>query len=559
MKQLISLISALFLITAISVAQTWDGSTSTDWHTASNWNTNSVPSSGANVVIPNVTNDPVINSSDVTLNNLTINSGAVLTVQSGIGLKVDGTFSEGDDPERLVLESGAFFFYNGTGAYGTYKIAFDQDQWEFIIVPVENQLLGIFSGMYVKTFDEPTNSWEYLTNPNYPLGSFEGFAVFSNSSSDLPEFLEGKEKVKGSSYSGDATKSPSEITVSGLFKTGSYSSGTLSYQDEGWNLMGNPYPTTLDWDASGGWTKNSTSTTYFVWNGDPNNSNLGAYVYHKSPFFIFPAEGTADRYIAVRQAFIGQAGSTSSSLGVNNSAKYFGSDFYWKVGQDIISSGILKGVLESPTDGDYISFKVNWGDETNPYSNEVMFRFYNHALVTFGYDLQADVPWLPSETLSEVYICDASQNMLINTLDDYSDGTMATLGLACDFSGTSEISIWENEIDGDFDVKLFDTKTHSYHYLTASDYSFSHTPLDNPVRFRIIFEDNSKSSEIITDEMDMQELSSGKFQLLNLMGQVVNGKIYQNIKEIREDQTLNSEIYLVIDKNSGKSQKILIK
>ena len=31
-----------------------------DWNTAANWSTNSVPTSSDDVIIPNVTNDPII-------------------------------------------------------------------------------------------------------------------------------------------------------------------------------------------------------------------------------------------------------------------------------------------------------------------------------------------------------------------------------------------------------------------------------------------------------------------------------------------------------------------
>ncbi|MBW1803088.1 MAG: hypothetical protein JRJ85_20435, partial [Deltaproteobacteria bacterium] len=58
---------------------TWDGSESTDWNTAANWDYNQVPSADAIVIIPDVTNDPVL-ASDVTIASITIQSGAELSV-----------------------------------------------------------------------------------------------------------------------------------------------------------------------------------------------------------------------------------------------------------------------------------------------------------------------------------------------------------------------------------------------------------------------------------------------------------------------------------------------
>nr|NQU92603.1 hypothetical protein [Bacteroidota bacterium] len=72
----------------------WDGSTDSDWNDGTNWDGGSVPTSGDNVVIPNVTNDPVIANytpgSPAQCDNLTINSGASLTIAAGNALTVGG-------------------------------------------------------------------------------------------------------------------------------------------------------------------------------------------------------------------------------------------------------------------------------------------------------------------------------------------------------------------------------------------------------------------------------------------------------------------------------------
>lgn len=64
----------------------WDGSTSTDWNTASNWTNNAVPTSSDNVVIPSLpTNQPhVLSGDDAECRDISIESGASLTYDSGI-------------------------------------------------------------------------------------------------------------------------------------------------------------------------------------------------------------------------------------------------------------------------------------------------------------------------------------------------------------------------------------------------------------------------------------------------------------------------------------------
>lgn len=79
------LVLLLLLLTAFlspsyvnAQTNTWDGSTSTDWNTASNWSLNLVPTAAHDVIIPNSVpgsnDDPVINTAAV-CSTLTMNSG----------------------------------------------------------------------------------------------------------------------------------------------------------------------------------------------------------------------------------------------------------------------------------------------------------------------------------------------------------------------------------------------------------------------------------------------------------------------------------------------------
>ncbi len=74
----------------ISAATTWTGATSTEWATATNWNPTGPPTSSDAVIIPNVTNAPVISSGNYSVGDLTIASGAVLTLSSGVVLSTYG-------------------------------------------------------------------------------------------------------------------------------------------------------------------------------------------------------------------------------------------------------------------------------------------------------------------------------------------------------------------------------------------------------------------------------------------------------------------------------------
>jgi len=46
--------------------------------------------------------------------------------------------------------------------------------------------------------------------------------------------------------------------------------------DDGWNLVGNPYPSAIDWDAAVGWTRFNLNNAIYIWN--PNAANYASYV-----------------------------------------------------------------------------------------------------------------------------------------------------------------------------------------------------------------------------------------------------------------------------------------
>ncbi|MBI1766694.1 MAG: putative Ig domain-containing protein [Acidobacteria bacterium] len=74
---------------------TWTGAVSSDWHTAGNWSNNAVPASGADVTLPasGVTNEVSISTGDVTVNNLTLNTGRTLNLTNNHTLTINGTLT----------------------------------------------------------------------------------------------------------------------------------------------------------------------------------------------------------------------------------------------------------------------------------------------------------------------------------------------------------------------------------------------------------------------------------------------------------------------------------
>jgi hypothetical protein len=100
-------------------AVTWSGTTSTNWATASNWTPPYLPDATIDVTVPSTTNKPAVNASiQAVCKNITINSGASLTINPQGSLTVSGnlTNNAGATGLSLVSDVTAANVENGTGS-----------------------------------------------------------------------------------------------------------------------------------------------------------------------------------------------------------------------------------------------------------------------------------------------------------------------------------------------------------------------------------------------------------------------------------------------------------
>ncbi|KAA3616964.1 MAG: T9SS C-terminal target domain-containing protein [Calditrichaeota bacterium] len=78
---------------SVTTDNTWEGDVSSDWHTAGNWSSNSVPTSTDNVLIPNVTTDPLISNNDAACATMRIESGGLVQLGNSKDLTISGDLS----------------------------------------------------------------------------------------------------------------------------------------------------------------------------------------------------------------------------------------------------------------------------------------------------------------------------------------------------------------------------------------------------------------------------------------------------------------------------------
>jgi hypothetical protein len=490
---------------------TWTGTTSTDWNISTNWSTNAIPTASDNVNIPNVTNDPVVTQSGSSLavcNNITIASGAVVTIATGKSLTVNGTLTNNAGVTGLVVNSGGSLIESTTGVSATVKSDIPATEWHLISVPVSNATSNVFLGRYLQTHSESSNAYTDITPTTNTLTPMKGYALYGE---------------------GGFT-----TTYTGTLNTGAQSYSTAySGSSNGWNLVGNPYPSSIDWSAASGWTK--------------TNVNNAIYVHVSASTWATYIDGTGansgTQYIAPGQGFFVQA-TAAGTLAMTNAVKVHNATTFFKN-----AGATVPNLLRLQVSG-------------NGYSDEAVVHFVPEATAEFDGSFDAHKLYGDVSEAAQVYTL-GSIPLAINSLPATSTVPM---GIYTGAAGTYTLAATEiNDLTG---VTLEDTHTGIFTDLTKSSCSVELTAGESGQRFILHFgplsieEKESSPADIYsyrhTAYIRMNESTTGDIFIYSISGQLV--ATISSASGIKEVQLPVSGTYIVkvVSAKATEVKKIFI-
>ncbi len=256
-------------IAAVINAKTWNGSQNTDWNTAANWTPTGVPTAAHCVVIPDVTNAPVISGGNegfakslTLLENasLLVESNATITVAENVTLAIDEI--TGETTADFTLENNGYLVQtqNTSSNNNNGKITVNKSSTPMFRLeatgwasPVEDQKLydfavgTVFGRVYY--YDETTNA--FSTNGITSESVFEPGQGYS---------------VRAPNTFNPYTESATPTIFEGLFY-GKPNNGDISINvtanNLGYNYVGNPYPSPID--AAEFLSSNSNVASLYFW------------------------------------------------------------------------------------------------------------------------------------------------------------------------------------------------------------------------------------------------------------------------------------------------------
>ncbi len=268
---------------------TWVGTTS-DWHTTTNWNPNSIPTANNHVMIPaSATNNPIISSSANT-NNLQVESGASVTLNSPGNLTVSGSLTNNGS---VTANSGSSIIVSGASNGNiTYKRNISSNAgWFLISSPVAGQDIDAFAAATSLAIGNVSN--------NRGLGSYNnstpGWEYYQQGSTGTGNFTSGLGKAV-------LLTSSEDISFTGTIPTVTRTNISLLTGANNFNLIGNPYPSYV--------SLNDLLTT--------NNSLLAeqtAWLWNHSTSSYAPYNLISNLQIAPGQGFFVKASAATNSFG----------------------------------------------------------------------------------------------------------------------------------------------------------------------------------------------------------------------------------------------------
>ncbi len=424
-----------------------------------------------------------------------------LTVQAGANLQVDGTLNVNGD---LLIESNA----TGTGSVidaGTLAVTGSTttqlylgtnsttDNWRYISAPVSGASSAVVDAVTNKLYywDESSDIWTQISNNATALNIYQGYAV----SSSVARTIE----------------------FTGTLTTGSQgSNNNLSKDNVGYNLVGNPYPSAIDWGSENfpttGLTQTNIETTIWF----RSSGSFGTYNWSGDGT---PANG-GQQYIPVMQGFWVRVSTNPGGIEFTNDVRVHNTQAFYK--QDKAEENIFRIVAEKEgfTDEAVIGFYNNASDGFENYDSEKMFS--------------------NDDNYPQIYTEIEEHLLVINGLSPFTEDKSIQLGFRAQQEGTySLVASNIDDFNSNISVYLEDNLSNDIINLRdVSEYEFTSEIVNSLDRFVLHFiKSGTNSVEKIREKVRIytyqnsvfiQNADNGTIEVYNVLGKLVTKENINN-------------------------------
>lgn len=472
--------------------------------------------------------------------NLNVTTGP-LTIGTAGELTVSGTTTL-TGSQSLVISSTSSgtgsFIDNGISGSGTAKVqryitkynAIGDKMFHFLSSPVTSQAISpSFSNPPANTtddfykFDEPSYTW---------INFRDGAGTGVNPSFGESDFVVGRGYLVA--YNVNSTKEFIGTLNSGTLTTGSGLSG-ISYTASGgggWNLVGNPYASAIDWDNVSSGQRTNVNNAVYVYD------NVGQYYLT----WVNGVGGLTNGIIPPMQGFMVKASASSPALTLENADRVHSGALFYK---------------EEPTVDNVLSLKVDGNDR----SDVTFVRFQDETTATFDGEWDA-YKLMGGSNVPNLYTTVGEDDYSVNSIPFSSRNTPLALNLKVGVGGnhTLTASTLESFPAGAV-ITLKDLQNnYTQDLMTNPVYSFVANPSDAAERFLLFFSGTigiGDTPGMTADPVRIYGIGStvhvngldiagnGHIYVYSLLGQQLQDRNYSNTNTATIDLSGNTGYYIV--------------
>ncbi|NVO20891.1 MAG: T9SS type A sorting domain-containing protein [Bacteroidetes bacterium] len=524
-----------------------------------------------------------LTGSSLIATNATIASGAKFQIDIDKQVTVNGTLVNNAGNSGLVIKSsstrtGSLLHYSANVAATVERYIANDWKWHFLSSPVSSQ--AIWPEFAPSPSGSPLSfgasdwKWDfYYWNPNtsiesglYWVNLRKSTGDYNDAAVDIPGSYAGygtstppvMTTGRGylASYSSDwnpATASPNMHIFTGNLNQGTVTT-TIQQAANFFDLVGNPYPSAIDWKAVAGWDrtslkKNGTSDGYDYWVWNDASANYGAF---NSVDPDGSGSNGADRYIAPAQAFFVQV-ADNGVFSMNNSVRVHSTQNWLK--SENFNPGFLR-------------FKLS--GNVNSYSDELIISI--DPMYTGG---GTDKWWSFYNESPELYAVKDNQNYSIDRYNSLDQDLVVNIAAKAGVAGTYTISA-SNISDFTLSSKVIleDLKTGTTTNLkSTSSYSFTGDPGDDRNRFRLLIGSPTGIDDPISNSgfsiysnehtifvLNDKSKSNYSVTISNMLGQTLQNKVFSgnSLNRIEMNDVPGVYIVNVISEGKSVSKKVVI-
>jgi hypothetical protein len=266
-----------------------------------------------------------------------------------------------------------------------------------------------FPNFYNYIENKVSSGFTSYTNPSSLLHSLQGYAADFGSSTIS----------KTVNMTGTVNNGPQSITL--------YNNNQL--YTKGFNLAGNPYPSPINWDASG-WTRTNIDNAVYFFNSGSVNQYTGAYSTYINGV---SSDGVTGPVIASMQGFFVHVSDgaypVSGTFAISNIARV--NDLSPVFHKSALSALPMTSVRPRTL----LRLSANFADHAQS-SDPVVVYSNDQATTVFDKQLEAVKLMNVNEDLPNLYVLSGNAKLVINAIADIDTATIIPLGVQIEKDGS---------------------------------------------------------------------------------------------------------------------------